>query len=122
MSAITSTCVRVSTRIRLDTPNVPIEEALSLAVNPMDSTTGPQGLSPILLVFFIVPRMPTRPSDLAKQRQGMEALAKARREMTKIMVKRKISDARRMNVPRAAENDIRTGMDVLFYRERPVNR
>lgn len=66
--------------------------------------------------------MPTRPFDLSKQWQGMEALARARREVTKIMAKRKLSTARRMNVPQAAENGIRPVIDVPFCNRRPVNR
>lgn len=39
-------------------------EALSIAVHAMNSVAGPDGLSPILLVFGIVPRIPVRPADL----------------------------------------------------------
>lgn len=109
-------------KVQLESFELSKEEALSIVVHAMNCTAGSNGISPILLVFEIVPRMPVRPDELLEQRQRMNALNKAGKEMRKILAKRRIGTARRMNVPCAAARDIRPGMKVLFYREIPVNK
>ena len=109
-------------KVRAEFPSLQNENALSIAVHAMNSTAGPSGLAPMLLVFGIVPRMPVTPRDLPKQKERMLALQNARSDMVKNIAKSRLSSARRMNVPRAVDSNVKIGMDVLVYRERPVNK
>ena len=51
----------------------------------------------------------------------MLGLQHARSEMVEHIEKSRLSSARRMKVLKAVENDINVGMEVLLYREKPVN-
>lgn len=65
---------QVFRKVQEESPELPKEEALSIAVYGMNCTAGPNGLSPILLVFGIVPRLPIRPAALPKQQERFAAL------------------------------------------------
>lgn len=103
-------------------PDLNSENALSVAVHAMNNTSGPVGLAPTLLVFGIVPQMPTGLSDLPDQRERMKAMKKARDEMVKLAASSRLRTAVSRDVPAVATNELRVGMDVLYYRERPVNK
>lgn len=49
------------------------DKALGRAVKAMMETAGPNGISPMLLVFLIIPRIKITPVDLPKQRKSMKA-------------------------------------------------
>lgn len=104
-------------KVRASHPQVSKEYALALAVRAMNETAGPKGLSPMLLVFGVSPRTPLSTKDLPEQRERMKALKTARIEMAKHVAKARISTAKHSNVPRAADADIKAGVDVLTYRE-----
>ena len=108
-------------KVRAQYPKLSKVEALPLAVQAMNSTAGPKGLSPVLSVFGIVPRIPIKPVNLPEQRERMNALHSARDEMVKYNSKARLDTAIRSNVPAATDTDIRTGMSVLFYREKPID-
>lgn len=109
-------------RVRADHPNAPITLALSISVSAMNQTAGPRGLSPILLVFEVHPRMPVNPVDLSNRRERCRALLDGRADMTKQIAWDRLDRALRAQVPQAAAVDIRPGMDVLVYREKPVDK
>ena len=109
-------------KVRAELPQQPVEQVLSIAVHAMNSTAGPSGLSPMLLVFGIVRRMPVKPRDLPQQRERILYLHNERSEMIKHLAMSRLRSTKRMNMPRAAGNDINVGMDVLLYCERPVNK
>ena len=108
-------------KVKVDYKELPLEYTLSFAVHAMNNTAGSNGLSPTLLLFGVVPRIPIVPSQLPDQRRRMKAWKTARTEIMKHIAKVRLSEERRRNVPAAANNDIRAGMKVLFYREMPVN-
>lgn len=99
----------------------PIEQDLSIAVHAVNSTAGTIGLAPMLLVFGLVPRTPVKPRDLPEQRERMLTLPHAIYEMVEHIAKSRLSSARRMNVTDAVGNCISVDMEVLLYREKPVN-
>lgn len=106
-------------RVRGAHPGFAKEKALSLAVWAMNQTAGPSGLSPVLLVFGIHPRLPVRPVDLPPQRERRKALVEARADMVKLTAQARLAKALRAQVPRAAKVDIAPAMRVLVYREKP---
>ena len=109
-------------KVRSELPQKRVEKVRSIAVHAMNSTGGPGGLAPMLLVFGIVPRMPVKPRDLPQQRERILYLHNERSEMIKHLAMSRLRSTKRMNMPRAAGNDINVGMDVLLYCERPVNK
>eukprot|EP00171_Calliarthron_tuberculosum_P006057 IDg6057t1 len=109
---------RIYRKVRIEHSKVAKEECLSLAVHAMNNNAGPQGLVPTLLVFGVVPQMPLGFSDHPEQRERMKALHKARSEMAKAVAASRICAALNRNVPAAADNEVRIGANVLFYREK----
>ena len=109
-------------RVRADHPKIPVQLALSMAVWAMNQTAGPRGLSPILLVFGIHPRMPVSPADLPNHRERCKALVEARADMSKQIARDRLDRALRTQVPHAAAANINPGIDVLVYREKPVDK
>lgn len=109
-------------RVRADHPAVPFKMALSMLVWAMNQTAGPRGLSPILLVFGIHPRMPVNAVDLSNHRERCKALVEARVDMAKHVARDRLGRALSSQVPRAAVADISSAMDVLAYREKPVDK
>ena len=108
-------------KVRAEYNELPLEYTLSPAVHAMNNTAGSNGLSPTLLVFGEVLRIPIVPSELPDQRRRMKALNTVGAETMKHIAMVRLSEARRRNIPAAADNDIRAGMKVLFFREMPVN-
>ena len=110
---------KIYKKVRAELINVSKDYALSLAVKAMNETAGPNGLSPILLVFGVHPRMPLPTTDLPEQRERMKALKLARSEMVKAIARSRLATAKRSNVPAASDSLIKSGMEVLVYREGP---
>ncbi len=65
---------QVFRKVGAEHPTIRLEDALSLAVNAMNCTAGPNGLSPTPLVFGIVPQFPSGLSNLPEQMERMKAL------------------------------------------------
>eukprot|EP00171_Calliarthron_tuberculosum_P023435 IDg23435t1 len=95
-----------------------MEDCLSLAVHAMNSTAGPNGLVPILLVFGVVPQIPFGFSDVPEQRERMRILKSSRDEMVKAVAKSRLHTALIRKVPSAADSTIEIGAYVLFFREK----
>jgi len=106
-------------RVRASHPNIAAKTSLALSVWAMSQTIGPQGLSPILLVFGVHPRIPVRTKDLPEHRDRAKALVKARADMVKHVARLRLAAAARQPVPAAADREISAGMRVLVFRARP---
>ena len=104
------------------TPGISPQNALMLAIKAMNDSAGPQGLVPTLLIFGVVPRITVVPSELPEQISRMAARHSARKEMTAVIAKDRLSRAIRANISAAAMNDIKVGFDVLVYREKPEDK
>ncbi len=88
----------------------------------MNDTAGQNGLVPTLLVFGVVPRFPSGSRDIPEQQNRMRAIKSSRDEMVKAVAASRLRTAKSRNVPGAADNEVKVGMDVLVYRERPENK
>ncbi|OSX76619.1 hypothetical protein BU14_0183s0011 [Porphyra umbilicalis] len=108
-------------RVRMEHPTVTAGSALSMAVAAMNQTAGPRGLVPTLLVFGVLPRTPITPLPLPVQRERMEAMATARKEMAAQVAKARVAAALTSSVPAATGRVLKSGEQVLVYREPPVH-
>jgi len=106
-------------RVRSFHPNIAAKTSLALSVRAMNQIIGPQGLSPMLLVFGVHPRIPVRTEDLPEHRDRAKALVQARADMVKHVSRLRLAAAARQPVPAAADREISAGMRVLVFRERP---
>lgn len=113
---------QVLKHILADHPAVPMKLAVALSVWAMKQTAGPRRLSPILLVFGIHPRLPANPADLPNQLERCKALVEARAGMMKQVERDHLSSTLRTQVPRAAAVDITSGIEVLVYREKHIEK
>jgi len=108
-------------RVRMEYPTMTAGSALSMAVAAMNQIAGPRGLVPTLLVFGVLPRTPITPLPLPVQRERMEAMATARKEMEAQVAKARVAAALTTSVPAAAGRVLTPGEQVLVYREPPVH-
>ena len=108
---------KVYNRVRSEHRAIPKEDTLALAVHAINCTAGPNGLSPVLLVFGITPRIQMGNQDLPEQRKRMVAMKLARDEMLRVIARTRLSTAKLRNVPVSSDSDILIGSQVLFYRE-----
>ena len=108
---------RVYQRVQAQYKSIDAEDCLCLAVHALNCTAGPNGLSPILLVFGVTPSIQLGVKDLPEHRKRMSAMKLARDEMTRLTAKLRLSEAVKRRVPVAADSDILIGSSVLFYRE-----
>ena len=69
-----------------------------------------------------MPRIPLTPIDLPAQVDRLKAMVLARKEMTRIIAKERITRALRMNVPSAAQSEILIGSRVSISWEKPENK
>lgn len=106
-------------RVKLTHPAMPEDVALATTVAAMNQTAGPSGLIPTLLVFGVIPRMPVAPLPLPAQRDRMQAVVTARKEMQTEAAKARVRVALRAPVPSASSRDLRPGEQVLLFREKP---
>lgn len=111
---------KVYNRIYADTPSTRPELALSIAVKVCNDTAGINGLSPTLLIFGIVPRLPLNQKELPIQLERVKAIRAARREMSGLIPTDCIKMALARDVPSAADAVLNEGAEVLMYREKPI--
>ncbi len=109
---------RLYNKIHTDFPRIQDEVALAIAIKAINDTTGPKGLCPTLLVFGILPQLPT-PSrrDHPSQSDRFRAAALARKEYERIVHAERLRIAIRKQPPRAADTTFMTGDMVYVYRE-----
>ena len=111
---------RIYTKIRMQYPTLEKDVALSIALMGLNNTAGPEGLTPTLLVFGAVPRLPIGHIDtmIPKQRERLHALELARKEMETITAQLRIKVARRDRQRVLNVLDLKYGDPVLVYREK----
>lgn len=83
----------------------------------MIDTIGENGLVPSRLVFENVPRLPIISAKLPKQKERMEAIAKAQMEMNAIVAEWRVLTALSRNVSQYAGYIFRIGDRALVYSE-----
>ena len=108
---------RIFRTIKFDHPTVKDDFALRLTVNSINCTTGPEGLTPALLVFGIQPRFPPINTTRPNQRGRMKALPCARAEMAAIAAELRVKKGFRSCAPRAAQYVLEPEQKVWVYRE-----
>lgn len=99
-------------------PHISKHIRLKIALKAMNDTMGENGLVPSLLVFGIIPRFPIITSDLPNQRERMEVLAAAQKEMNTIIAERRIITALTTNTPSSVDEVYQVGDKILIYREK----
>lgn len=109
-------------RIRLASPEILQELALSLALKVIKDTAGPEGLSPTLIVFGVVPRIPVRLKDLRSQVNRMNTIRTVTDELSKIVAVHQIKVALSKISQQDADSVIGIGDEVLMFREKPVGK
>ena len=76
------------------------------------------GLVPSLLVFGVIPSFPITNRSLPNQKSRLQAIVDARLEMGRIVTEQRISRALKSKLPPAVTHDIKSGDDVLVFREK----
>jgi len=109
-------------RVRMEHPRMMPGAALSLSVAAMNTTAGPRSLVPTLLVFGVIPRAPMLPLPLPAQRDRMQAVVTARKEMEAVVAKARVRVALATPVPTGLQRVLDPGGRVLVYREPPVDQ
>lgn len=110
---------RVYCKTRAEHPTVPEDVSLALTVKAINSTVGPDGLCPQLLVFGILPRPPgISPNELPAQKERFRALRTARDEYEKLVSKELVNRGLRSIPPPAADHKYMPGDFVHVYREK----
>jgi len=110
---------RVYNRLKEEDPRQVKETRLSLAVHAVNNTAGPEGLTPTVLVFGAVPRLPlpddsTLPPD---QKSRIKAMKIARTEMETITAQRRIEEARKHRNWEKPHPAFQFGDKVRIWRE-----
>ena len=111
---------RIYTKIRIECPSLEKEVALSIAVMGLNNTAGPEGLTPTLLVFGTIPRLPIGHIEtmLPTQRERLKAMEYSRKEMEEITAQMRLKVAQKDRNRILGMLDLRAGESVLVYRER----
>lgn len=81
----------------------------------MNNIAGIYGRVPTFLVFGVVPQIPSVLPYIPEKRERMNALHKARHEISKAISTFRIRTALSRNVPVASGNEIKIESQVLFY-------
>jgi len=109
---------RTYQKTRMDHPTVPVDVSLALTVKAMNSTVGPDGLCPQLLVFGVMPRLPSIcPQELPEQKERLRALATARLEYERLVSKELVHRGIRSIPPPACDHKYMPGDFFYVYRE-----
>ena len=111
---------RIYTKIRIEYPSLDKHVALSVAIMALNNTAGPEGLTPTLLVFGTIPKLPVGHIEtlMPSQRDRFRALEFARREMETITAELRVKIAQKNRSASLEILDLDVGDPVLVYRER----
>lgn len=90
---------------------------LLIAIKAVKDTPRPLGLVPALLIFGTMPKIPIKPRKMPYHVNRMSKIIPARLEMSELARRSRITTALRKNVPKAAQNNLIVGEEVLMYRE-----
>jgi hypothetical protein len=109
---------QVYNKIRMENPCVPIDVCLQAAVYAINSTASPEGLVPSLLVFGILPKLPSIPGQCFPNRERMRINEVARKEYEVIVAKQRIHLGLNKKPPPASDHVYAVGDSVYVFRER----
>lgn len=109
---------RVFQKSMADHKSVAPDVVLALSIKAINSTVGPQGLCPQLLVFGVLPRLPDMSmKDFPNHRERMRVLTTARKEFERITAEKVIKRGLRKMPPPAANHVYQPGDFVFVYLE-----
>ena len=109
---------RVYRKVRMEYPAVDCHLVLTIAVHAVNTTAGPDGITPSLLLFGTSPKLPIATLSLLKpnQRDRFRAIESAKKEMLSITAERRLKAAFSLRSPSTTFSG-KEGDQVLVYRE-----
>lgn len=110
---------RIFRKIRSELHDLSDRLVLSLATHAVNTNTGPNGLTPSLLVFGAMPKLPLGSMQTIQpsQRDRFEAMKLAKEEMLKITAERRIATALKSRQTRVQAFVPQEGDKVRVFRE-----
>ena len=109
---------RVYMKTVKDHPTLSIDMCLALTVKAINSTVGPDGLCPQLLVFGVLPKLPKIcPQEYPSQKERFRALQTARAEYEKLVSRQLVNRGMKSILPPAADHRYMPGDFLYVYRE-----
>jgi hypothetical protein len=96
---------KVYQRVRSENPYVPLSSYLAAAIHAMNCTAGPEGLIPSLLVFGVIPKLPSLALvPLLDQHRRFKMLKAARQEYSSIVAKIRVQHGLNTRPPDASNH------------------
>lgn len=110
---------RVFLKVESQHPQLGENLTLAIAVHAVNTTAGPKGIVPALLLFGTLPKLPIPSLETVArtQKERFCAIESARKEMLAITAQRRIREALRSRSPYTKTLDLNTGDQVMVYRE-----
>jgi hypothetical protein len=108
---------RIYNKVSLDHPLVPPDVRFAMSVRAMNTTQGPEGLVPIMLLFGKTPVIPHVDQVPVAQAPRLRAMHTAKAEHEKLLAERRIQTALRKKPPPAADYVFNRDDWVYVYRE-----
>jgi hypothetical protein len=110
---------RIYRKLRDENPDVQKEVLLQCAVFAMNSTLGPDGLVPMLLVYGQLPRVPSLASTpILTVKQRISLMATARAEYEQWVAQQRVAIGLSKKPPDVVDRMFAAGEHVYVYRER----
>ena len=110
---------RVYEKIRFMNTIVPHKVALGAAVHAINSAAGPKGLVPALLVFGMIPKIPSpATAPFRDNSERLRILSDARKEYEAIVAKTRVQLGLRTRPPNSSRQTHKAGDLVYVYREK----
>jgi hypothetical protein len=107
------------TKLRGEYPTMPVDVVLQCAVHALNSTMGPEGLVPCLLVFGALPRIPhVNPTHPVSTRRRFTLMRTAREEYTRIVAKSRVAAGLNHQPPASADEVYEPGDSLYEHREK----
>ena len=108
---------RIFNIVTKEHPSISDKHILRLSIKAINDTIGPNGLVPSLLVFGVLPSLPSPNSRSSEQQERFQALRAAKAEMETIIAESRIRRALHSKLPPATRYLIKPGDHVRVYRE-----
>lgn len=96
-------------------PKLNPEIALYCDVKEINDTVRPEGLVPSCLALGVIQSFPAFNTNLPEQKDHMDAVSFARKEMAQVNSKRRVQYALRFRLPLTADYSFQTGGSRLRY-------
>lgn len=109
---------RVYNKVKLTHPQLPKELVLALSVKALNDTAGPNGLVPSLLLFGVMPRIPTEPATYPDTNARIQAMESPRDELEVINARARVQQSLKKSPPPAASLTLSPMQPVYVYREK----